>query len=267
MGLLPKGTRVSLASGTAQVLKLSSSDRNISFMWPLGGIHNLDVIADSSDDLFPNLKPGDLVDFRLIQPVAVALDRVKPIKAVRSVAGDQPMTATLREDATTLQVDLLQSFEITKLQGAITRLQAGDQVFELRSSYGHEMLIASGVDLTQAGVKVGDNVQVDLLDGLVVDLKHSAHLRLSFQRQDVILSEDFGPVREGARVAMGTGTAEVIKISEKDQDLSLRGPFGGIHNLDIRDGIDSNPLQTLRVSDYVEFRAIQPIAIAIRKLN
>ena len=138
-----------------------------------------------------------------------------------------------------LQVDLLQSFEITKLQGAITRLQAGDQVFELRSSYGHEMLIASGVDLTQAGVKVGDNVQVDLLDGLVVDLKRSAHLRLSFQRQDVILSEDFGPMREGARVAMGTGTAEVMKISEKNQDLSLRGPFGGIHNLDIRDGIDS----------------------------
>ena len=166
-----------------------------------------------------------------------------------------------------LQVDLLQSFEITKLQGAITRLQAGDQVFELRSSYGHEMLIASGVDLTQAGVKVGDNVQVDLLDGLVVDLKRSAHLRLSFQRQDVILTEDFGPMREGARVAMGTGTAEVMKISEKDQDLSLRGPFGGIHNLDIRDGIDSNPLQTLRLSDYVEFRAIQPIATAISKLN
>ena len=64
-----------------------------------------------------------------------------------------------------------------------------------------------------------------------------------------------------------TGTAEVIKISEKDQDLSLRGPFGGIHNLDIRDGIDSNPLQTLRLSDYVEFRAIQPIATAISKLN
>ena len=83
----------------------------------------------------------------------------------------------------------------------------------------------------------------------------------------MILSQDFGPVREGARVAMGTGTAEVVKISEKDQDLSLRGPFGGIHNLDIRDGIKGNPLQTLRVGDYVEFRAIQPVAIAVRKLN
>ena len=214
---LSKGTRVALASGTARVLKLSSSDRNISLMGPLGGIHNLDVTTDSSDDLFPNLKPGDLVDFRLIQPVAVALERVKPIKAVRSVAGDQPMTATLREDATTIQADLLQSFEITKLQGAITRLQAGNQVFELRSSCSQEMLITSGVDLTQAGVKVGDNVQVDLLDGLIVDLKRSAHHRLSFQRQDVNLSEDFGPVREGARVAVGTD-----RHSRSDQDLRKR---------------------------------------------
>ncbi|MAH56970.1 MAG: hypothetical protein CMN91_00760 [Synechococcus sp. ARS1019] len=267
MGPLPKGTRVALASGTARVLKLSSSDRSISLMGPLGGIHNLDVIANRSNDLFPNLKPGDLVDFRLIQPVAVALDRVKTTKAVRSVAGEQPMTAALREDATTIQADLLQSFEITKLQGTITRLQSSDQVLELRSPYGHEMLITSGVDLKRSGIKVGDKVQVDLLDGLIVDLKRSPRLRLSFQRQDVILSQDFGPVREGARVAMGTGTAEVVKISEKDQDLSLRGPFGGIHNLDIRDGIKGNPLQTLHVGDYVEFRAIQPVAIAVRKLN
>ena len=54
------------------------------------------------------------------------------------------MTAALREDATTLQADLLQSFEITKLQGTITRLQSSDQVLELRSPYDHEMLITSG---------------------------------------------------------------------------------------------------------------------------
>ena len=35
---------------------------------------------------------------------------------------------------------------------------------------------------------------------------------------------------------MATGTAEVVKVSEKDQELSLRGPFGGVHNLDVRDG-------------------------------
>ena len=117
------------------------------------------------------------------------------------------------------------------------------------------------------GIKVGDKVQIDLLDDLIVDLKRSPRLRLRYQRQEVILSQDFGPVREGARVAMGTGTVEVVKISEKDPDLSLRGPFGGIHNLDIRDAINGNPLQTLRVGDYVEFRAIQPLAIALRELN
>ena len=44
-------------------------------MGPLGGIHNLDVLADSGDDLFPLLNAGDLVNFRLIQPVAVQIKK------------------------------------------------------------------------------------------------------------------------------------------------------------------------------------------------
>ena len=66
---------------------------------------------------------------------------------------------------------------------------------------------------------------------------------------------------------MATGTAEVVKISVEDKDISLRGPFGGIHNLDLRRGLDGNPLNRLRVGDYVEFRAIQPVAISIETIN
>ena len=51
------------------------------------------------------------------------------------------------------------------------------------------------------------------------------------------------------------------------QELSLRGPFGGVHNLDVRGDINGDPVQTLKVGDYVEFRAIKPIAIAVRALN
>ena len=127
------------------------------------------------------------------------------------------------------------------------------------------MLITSGVDLGTSGLRVGDSVMVDLLDGLVVDLRRSPVQRLSFQREDLILSDDFGPVRKGARIAMATGTAEVVKISQKDHEVSLRGPFGGVHNLDVRHDIGGDPVKTLKVGDYVEFRAIKPIAIAIRK--
>ena len=52
------------------------------------------------------------------------------------------------------------------------------------------------------GLKVGDEVIVDILDGLVVDLRRSPVNRLTFKREDVILSSDFGEVRKGARVAM-----------------------------------------------------------------
>ena len=110
---------------------------------------------------------------------------------------------------------------------------SSDQVLEIKTPYGHTMLISSGVDLSAAGFTVGDEVSIDLLDGLVVDLRPSPVKRLRFERDDMILSEDFGPVREGAKVVMATGTAEVVKISESDNEISLRGPFGGVHNLDV----------------------------------
>ena len=265
MGPLKQGMRVALASGTARVVKLSRSDRSISLMGPLGGIHNLDVVADASDDLFPTLKIGDLVDFRLIQPVAVGVDRIAVADGIPGTTDVQPLVARIVNSDATLKAELLQSFEITKVKGKVMRLSAADRVLEIQSPYGHSMLITSGVDLSSSGLTVGDTVTIDLLDGLVVDMRRSPVKRLSFQRQDMILSEDFGPVRQGARVAMATGTAEVVKVSATDHEVSLRGPFGGVHNLDVRDGIKGDPTTSLTVGDYVEFRMIKPIAIAIRK--
>ena len=266
MGPLKKGMRLALASGTARIIKLSEVDRSISLMGPLGGIHNLDVLADSGDDLFPLLNAGDLVDFRLIQPVAVQIKKASIAKAQANAATkSQPLLSDALTQQGSLKAELLQSFEITKVFGTVQRIRPAEKVLELRTPYGHGMLITSGVDLSTAGIKVGEQVTVDLLDGLVVDLRKSSRKALTFAREDVILSEQFGPVRQGAKVAMTSGTAEVVKVSENDHELSLRGPFGGVHNLDVHGDINGEPVKNLNVGDYVDFRAIRPIAIAIRK--
>ncbi len=266
MGPLKKGMRLALASGTARVIKLSEVDRSISLMGPLGGIHNLDVLADSGDDLFPLMNAGDLVDFRLIQPVAVQIKKASIAKAQANAATkSQPLLSDAVTKQGSLKAELLQSFEITKVFGTVQRISPAEKVLELRTPYGHDMLITSGVDLSTAGIKVGEQVTVDLLDGLVVDLRKSSRKALTFAREDVILSEQFGPVRQGAKVAMTSGTAEVVKVSENDHELSLRGPFGGVHNLDVHGDINGEPVKNLKVGDYVDFRAIRPIAIAIRK--
>ncbi|MEC8442076.1 MAG: hypothetical protein VXZ59_07145 [Cyanobacteriota bacterium] len=263
MGPLKKGMRVALASGTARVIKLSDKDRSLSLMGPLGGIHNLDVIAPSGTDLFPSLKIGDLVTFRMIQPVAVDIDKVTTAAAPsRSV--QPPLVAAVVNNSASIKAELLRFFEVTKVKGTLQRVMPAERVMELRSPYGHNMLITMGGGLQANGLQPGDTVVIDILDGLVVDLRQSATKGLTFRREDVILSEDFGDVRKGARVAMATGTAEVVKVSVADQEISLRGPFGGIHNLDVRDGINGDPLPALKIGDFVEFRAINPIAIAIR---
>ncbi|MDA7436950.1 hypothetical protein N8654_04685 [Synechococcus sp. AH-601-B19] len=270
MGPLKKGMRLALASGTARIIKLSEVDRSISLMGPLGGIHNLDVLADSGDDLFPLLNAGDLVDFRLIQPVAVQIKKASIAKSqansqANAVMKSQPLLSDAVTQQGSLKAELLQSFEITKVFGTVQRIRPAEKVLELRTPYGHDMLITSGIDLSTTGIKVGEQVTVDLLDGLVVDLRKSSRKALTFAREDVILSEQFGPVRQGAKVAMTSGTAEVVKVSQNDHELSLRGPFGGVHNLDVHGDINGEPVKNLNVGDYVDFRAIRPIAIAIRK--
>ena len=264
MGPLKKGMRVALASGTARVLKVSATDRSLSLMGPLGGIHNLDVVMPSGSDLFPALKAGDLVDFRLIQPVAVDIDRVSTPAETSGASQKQPLLSAVADRRTSLKAELLEAFELSQVTGTLLQFKPDQQVMELKSPYGHTLLITMGGGLKTAGVSNGDEVIVDILDGLVVDLSKSSASSLSFTREDVILSEDFGEVRQGARVAMGSGTAEVVKVSEKDHELSLRGPFGGIHNLDVRPGLNGDPLAQLKVGDFVRFRSIQPIAIGIR---
>ena len=264
MGPLKKGMRVALASGTARVVKASATDRSLSLMGPLGGIHNLDVVMPSGDDLFPVLQAGDLVDFRLIQPVAVGIDRVATTAATAGAATSQPLLSGASARRTSLKAELLEAFELSQVQGTLLQFKPDQQVMELKSPYGHTLLVTMGGGLKTAGIRNGDEVIVDILDGLVVDFGKSSARSLSFNREDVILSEDFGEVRKGARVTMGTGTAEVVKVSEKDHELSLRGPFGGIHNLDVRPGLSGDPLAQLKVGDVVSFRSIQPIAIGIR---
>ena len=268
MGPLKKGMRVALASGTARVLKLSATDRSLSLMGPLGGIHNLDVVMPgdnpSGDDLFPALQAGDLVDFRLIQPVAVGIDRVAMSAAKAGASTSPPLLNAAADRRTSLKAELLEAFELSQVQGTLLQYEPDQQVMELKSPYGHTLLITMGGGLKKAGVRNGDEVIVDVLDGLVVDLSKGSASSLSFNREDVILSEDFGEVLKGARVAMGTGTAEVVKISEEDHELSLRGPFGGVHNLDVRPGLNGDPLAQLKLGDFVSFRSIQPIAIGIR---
>ena len=187
MGPLKKGMRLALASGTARIIKLSEDDRSISLMGPLGGIHNLDVLADLDDDLFPLLNAGDLVNFRLIQPVAVQIKKA-PIAKVQAnpMAKSQPLLSDAVTERGSLKAELLESFEITKVAGTVQRIRPAEKVLELRTPYDHDMLITSGVDLSTAGIKVGDEVTVELLDGLVVDLRKSSRKALNFSREDVI---------------------------------------------------------------------------------
>lgn len=264
MGRLKKGMRVALASGTGKVIKLDHQDGSLSLMGPLGGIHNLDVLASPGNDPLEDLNAGDFIDFRLVQPIAVGVRKLPDSSRSRS-ALEAPLAANLMSGMT-LKAELLESFEITHLHATVMRLLPEEKVLEVLDPEGHNFLVTSAVDLNSLKLSPGSEIDLEILDGLVVDLRPSSNKALSFERQDVELASDFGPVPKGTRVAMATGSAEVVRISRSDRTVTLRGPFGKVHNLDVSNRMSSEMFDELALGDLVEFRFIKPVAIRITPL-
>ena len=265
MGKLKKGMRVALASGTGRVIKLDRQDGSLSLMGPFGGINNLDVLVTPENDPLEDLNVGDLVDFRLVQPVAVDVRKL-PRSLSRPSALRPPLASDLLRSGMTLKAELLESFEITHLHAIVTRLLPDQKVLEIEGPEGHNILVTSAVDLNSLKLSPGTEISMDILDGLVVDLRPATNKALSFERQDVEIAGDFGPVPKGTRVAMATGSAEVVRISRTDRTLSLRGPFGKVHNLDVSKRMPGTVFDELALGDLVEFRFIKPVAIRITPL-
>ena len=262
MGRLKKGMRVALASGTGRVVKLDRQDGSLSLMGPFGGINNLDVLVTPANDPLEDLKVGEFVDFRLVQPIAVDVRKLSS-SASRPSALTAPLTADLLRSGTTLKAELLESFEITHLHATVSRILPDQKVLEIEGPEGHNILVTSAVDLNSLKLSPGTEIALDILDGLVVDLRPATNKALSFERQDVEIAGDFGPVPKGTRVAMATGSAEVVRISRTDRTLSLRGPFGKVHNLDVSKRMPGTVFDELALGDLVEFRFIKPVAIRI----
>ena len=265
MGKLKKGMRVALASGTGRVIKLDRQDGSLSLMGPFGGINNLDVLVTPENDPLEDLNVGDLVDFRLVQPVAVDVRKLSRSLS-RPSALRPPLASDLLRSGMTLKAELLESFEITHLHAIVTRLLPDQKVLEIEGPEGHNILVTSAVDLNSLKLSPGTEISMDILDGLVVDLRPATSKALSFERKDVEIAGDFGPVPKGTRVAMATGSAEVVRISRTDRTLSLRGPFGKVHNLDVSKRMPGTVFDELALGDLVEFRFIKPVAIRITPL-
>ena len=268
MGKLKKGMRVALASGTAQVVSIDRQDNSIDLLGPLGGINNLDVVIPSGASPFDRISIGDTVNFRLIQPLAVNVRKLprsttgQALKGYRG-SGEPLLISPLADQTVSLKSELLEAFELAQITATIQRLIPGRKLLRIKGDQGHSMLITAAIDPAEAGLKVGDRVTIEMLQGLVVDLRRSQQTQLTLQREDRRLGRAFGPVPAGSRVAMATGTAEVVRLSRTDHKLTLRGPLGKIHKLDIRPELESEVFAGLRVGDMVDFRLINPIAIRI----
>ena len=152
------------------------------------------------------------------------------------------------------------------MKATVTTSLPDEKVIEVIDPHGHREILTVGIDLKPLGLEKGDEVQLSILDGLVVELEASANKDLSFNREDIILPADMGKLKKGMRVALASGTAQVISIDRQDNSIDLLGPLGGINNLDVVITDGANPFDRIKVGDTVDFRLIQPLAVNVRKL-
>ena len=120
----------------------------------------------------------------------------------------------------------LASFEVTHLRGVVSEVLPEEKVIEVIDPEGHREIVTVGIDLKPLGLQKGDRVDVSVLDGLVVGLERSQSKALSFEREDSIMPMAMGPLKKGMRVALASGTARVLKLSEADRRAVCRqGPL------------------------------------------
>ena len=150
----------------------------------------------------------------------------------------------------------LAGFEVTELRGTVSEALPSEKVIEIIDPQGHKEIYTVGFDLKPLSLKPGDDVSLSVLDGLLVDLEPSKDQELSFSREDIILPNDMGRLKKGMRVALASGTGKVIKLDHQDGSLSLMGPLGGIHNLDVLASPGNDPLEDLNAGDFIDFATI-----------
>lgn len=152
------------------------------------------------------------------------------------------------------------------MRATVTTALPAEKVIEVIDPHGHREILTVGIDLEPLGLEKGDEVALSILDGLVVELEPSTIKDLSFNREDIILPQDMGKLKKGMRVALASGTAQVVSIDRQDNSIDLLGPLGGINNLDVVITDEANPFDRIKVGDSVNFRLIQPLAVNVRKL-
>ena len=110
----------------------------------------------------------------------------------------------------------LAGFEVTHLRGVVNAVLPKQKVIEVIDPEGHQEIVTVGIDMAPLRLQKGDRVDISLLDGLVVDLERSKATTLSFDREDIIMPMDMGPLKKGMRMALASGTARVLIFARSE---------------------------------------------------
>ena len=144
--------------------------------------------------------------------------RISGFRAALMTAAVAVSTLTVNSPARAgFSLEELAGFEVTHLRGVVNVVSPAQKVIEVVDPEGHKEIITVGIDLAPLGLRPGDGVDVSVLDGLVVELQRSTTKELSFNREDIIMPLDMGPLKKGMRLALASGTARIIKLSGRPQ--------------------------------------------------
>jgi Cu/Ag efflux protein CusF len=147
-----------------------------------------------------------------------------------------------------------------RLTATITAIDAATRTVTLKGPQGNEFSVVAGPDVRNfAQMKVGDKVDVQYLEALMIELRKGSTAPVSRTESAAVGAAKPGALPAGMAGRQVTVTAEVVAVDPARQVVTLRGPQRTVE-VKVKD-----PAQFKLVAkgDRVEATYTQAVAIAV----
>lgn len=146
-------------------------------------------------------------------------------------------------------------------EGTITAIDAETRIVTLQGAGGNTLEVAAGPDVKNfAQLKVGDIVEMEMLEALTVELRKGGKAVVERTERDDAVAAEPGQKPGGAVGHQVHAVADVIAVNAETQTVTLKGARGVV-DLKVQ---DPEQFKLIAVGDQLEATYTQAVAVVVR---
>jgi hypothetical protein len=151
--------------------------------------------------------------------------------------------------------------QTTKASAVIVGLDATNRIVTLKTAKGRIFEVVCGPEVKNFDqLKVGQKVHAEYTEALSLELKKSSGKAASASAKAASAAAEPGQQPGGAAGRQVTVLADVVAVDHKTHLVSLRGPQGNVHDIQVN---DPEQLKNIKKGDQVEVVYTEAVAVMV----